>query len=285
MLEGLVSGLVTGAAYALIGVSVVILHRLVGVLDFSQAAIGSLGAFTTYAVVQHGVPLEPAVLFGVTAAALAAGLVGWAVTRWLGNADVLARSTATIALLILLLSVGFRLFGDSPRVTPSLVPEETTAVLGVNVSTSTFLSLVLVLAVLAAWTFLQRRTTLGIRLQAIAERPVTAQLLGVDANRLRMGAWIAVGVLSALAILLIAPTQNPTFLTMSLLVVPGLAAGLIGGLENAGLAAAGGLAMGALQGLGARVELIAGYRGALPFVVIVLVLAWLRRRETWARDD
>ena len=43
----------------------------------------------------------------------------------------------------------------------------------------------------------------------------------------------------------------------------------------------GGLAIGAIEGAAARIDGLASYRGALPFVLIIVALIWLRRRRVW----
>ncbi len=281
MLEGLVSGLVTGSAYAILAVCLVVLYRLVGMLNFGQAAIGALGAYLCYVLLGDGVPLALAVATGLAAAAAVAGFAGWVLGKWFGEPTAQTRAVVSIVLFVVLLTVGFRLFGNSPRVMPSLVPGLSFELAGVRVSLTTVVAVAVALAVAGGLTVLLRSTQIGIRLQAMSERPVTVQLLGVNARRLAVGAWAMTGALSALALLLVAPTRNPTFETMSFFIVPALAAGLIGAFSNVWAAVAGGLAIGAVEGAGARIEGVADYRGALPFVIIVVSLIWLRRREVW----
>lgn len=281
MLDGIVSGLVTGSAYAILAVCVVVLYRLVGVLNFGQAALGALGAYICYALLGEGLPLPLAVLTGLTVAAIVSGFTGWVLARFFGDPTVAVRTVVSIVFLILLLTVGFRLFGDSPRVMPSLLPEVFFELGGVHISLTTVIALLLTVVVAAGLSLLLRYTQLGLRLQAMSERPITVQLLGVNSRRLALGAWAATGLLSTLALLLVAPTRNPTFETMSFLVVPALAAGLLGGFSSVWIAAAGGLAIGAIEGAGSRIPGLSDYRGAIPFVIIIVALIWLRRREVW----
>lgn len=279
----MIAGLVSGAAYAILAVCVVVVYRLVGVLNFGQAAIGALGAYTTYALlgVNASIPLWVAVGAGLAVAGASAGLVGWILARWFQSPSVTVRSVVTVVLLIVLLTLGYRLFGDAPRAMPSLVPGGSFEVAGVRVSLTTVVALVAAFAIAGALTLLLRTTRLGLRLQAMAERPTTVQLLGVDTRSLALVVWAATGVLSTVALLLIAPTRNPTFESMSLLIVPALAAGLLGAFSNVWIAALGGLAIGVIEGAGARVDGLAEYRGAIPFVIILVTLIWARRREVW----
>ena len=123
MLDGVVSGLVSGSAYAIVGVCVVVLYRLVGVLNFSQAALGAFGAYTSYSLLHAGTPLGRAVIAGLATSTVLAGFVGWVLSRWFGNPSVIVRSVISAVLFLLILSAGFRVFGDSPRAMPSLLPD------------------------------------------------------------------------------------------------------------------------------------------------------------------
>ncbi|MBO1902805.1 branched-chain amino acid ABC transporter permease [Leucobacter weissii] len=281
MIESIVAGSVTGSSYAILAVCVVVVYRLVGVLNFGQAALGAFGAYACYAMLGSGIPLPVAVLLGLATAAALAGCAGWVLARWFGEPTTTVRAVVSAVLLVVLLSVGFRLFGDSPRVMPSLVPGVSFELGGVRISLTTVVALAATLLVAGGSTLVSRHTRLGVRLEAMSERPTTVQLLGVNVRLLASGVWAATGAFSALALLLVAPTRNPTFETMSFFVVPALAAGLLGAFSNVWVAAAGGLVIGALEGAGARIDVIADYRGAIPFVVIIAALIWLRRREVW----
>lgn len=281
MLDGVISGLVTGSAYAILAVCLVALYRLVGVLNFSQAALGALGAYSCYALAGAGVPLALAVLSGLAIAGAISGFAGWVLARWFGAPSATVRAVVSVVLLIVVLTAGFRLFGDAPRVMSSLVPAVSFDLAGVRISLTTLVALALAVAIATGLTLLLRFTRVGIRLQAMSERPTTAQVLGINTRRLTLGVWAVTGALSTLALLLIAPTRNPTFESMSFLVVPALAAGLLGAFSNVWIAVLGGLAIGALEGAGARIPGLADYRGAIPFIVIIAALIWLRRREVW----
>ena len=281
MLDGVVAGLVSGSAYAIVAVCVVVLYRLVGVLNFSQAALGAFGAYACYSLVEAGLPLWLAVLAGLAFSAGLAGLAGWALSRWFGSPTVLVKSVISAVLFLVVLSVGYRLFGDSPRAMPSFVTETTLDVAGVRVSVATLIATVAALVIAAGLTLLLRHTQVGLQLRAMSERPVTAQLLGINTGRLAIIVWASTGVLSTLAMLLIAPTRNPTFESMSFLIVPAVAAALVGAFSHVWIATVAALLIGVVEGAASRIDWLSDYRGVLPAVIILFALIWLRRREVW----
>ena len=281
MLDGVVAGLVSGSAYAIVAVCVVVLYRLVGVLNFSQAALGAFGAYACYSLIEAGLPLWLAVLAGLAFSAGLAGLAGWALSRWFGSPTVLVKSVISAVLFLVVLSVGYRLFGDSPRAMPSFVTETTLDVAGVRVSVATLIATVAALVIAAGLTLLLRHTQVGLQLRAMSERPVTAQLLGINTGRLAIIVWASTGVLSTLAMLLIAPTRNPTFESMSFLIVPAVAAALVGAFSHVWIATVAALLIGVVEGAASRIDVLSDYRGVLPAVIILFALIWLRRREVW----
>lgn len=206
---------------------------------------------------------------------------GWAMATWFGETSDTIQAVVTVALLVVMLTLGFRLFGNHPRVMPSIVPDVAVDVAGMRVSLNTIIALLLTVALATAVTVVLRHTQIGIRLEALAEHRRGVSLLGISPTALALGVWAVLGACSTLALLFIAPTRNPTFGALAMVIVPALAAGLIGALSNVWLAALGGLLLGALEGIGAQIPLVSDYRGAIPFLIIIVSLVWLRRKDVW----
>jgi branched-chain amino acid transport system permease protein len=83
------------------------------------------------------------------------------------------------------------------------------------------------------------------------------------------------------AVTAVAPTRPSNFLSLSLLVMPAMAAALLGGLRNLGGAAVGGVLIGVIEGAGTSLRQFSEYRQVLPFLVVVAALLWLQRGEVW----
>ncbi len=281
MIQSAVAGLVSGGAYAALGVCVVVMYRVVGVLNFAQAGIGAFGAFVTFLAHGRGLPYVPALFAGALAGAAVAAAAGAVMAIWFAEASPQVRSTVSIAMLIAILATGFRLFGDSPRALPELFPGVTIVLGGVVVTMAGLASILGALTVAVLVTAFLRRTRTGVLLRALSERPTTAELLGVPARPLAVGVWAVGGAISAAAVVLIAPSRSADFLTLSLLIIPALAAALIGLARGLGAAVAGGVSIGVLEGLATNFSQISQYRQSLSFVVIMVVLLWGERHEVW----
>jgi branched-subunit amino acid ABC-type transport system permease component len=68
-------------------------------------------------------------------------------------------------------------------------------------------------------------------------------------------------------------------MSLSLLVVPALAAALIGAFRSFRAALLGGVLIGIVEGMVSALEFGARFRGVVPFLVILIVLLWV---ATWS---
>lgn len=281
MIQSAVAGLVSGGAYAALGVCIVLVYRMVGVLNFAQAAIGAFGAYATFVLYENGAAYAPAVLLGAATGAAVAGVLGYVMSTWFSEAGPEVRSTVTIAALITLFAIAFRSFGDSPRAVPDPFSGATFELGGVAIGITGAVAIVGAGVIAAIVGLGLRHTVTGVRLRALSERPTTAELVGIRARRLSIGVWGFAGAVSALAVLAIAPSRTSDFLGLGMLVVPALAAALIGLLRSLEFAFLGGLGIGLIEGVATNFPSVSPYRQALPFFVIVAVLLWSERSEVW----
>jgi branched-chain amino acid transport system permease protein len=281
MVQSLVSGLLSGGGYALIGVCIVIMYRTVRVVNFAQAATGAFGAYIAVQVYGSGWAYVPALILGALGGAAIAALCGLIMSRFFAESSTEARSTVAIAMLIALLTIGFRVFGRNPRNFPEILTGHRLHVAGVSVGASTLVAVggAILLAVVISL-FLDR-TGAGVRYRALSERPQAAELLGVPAQWLAVGAWVFAGFFSTVGLLLIAPTRQSDFFSLGLIVLPAIAAASLGLFQNLWLAVAGGLLIGLLEGMTNYWQSVAAYSDAVPLAVIAVVLIWSQRREVW----
>jgi branched-chain amino acid transport system permease protein len=278
-----VGGLVSGGVFAALGVCVVLMYRMLGVLNFAQAAIGGLGACATlYAFGNLGWEALPAVAIGLVAGTLLGSILGLIMGRFFVEASVETRSTVTIGLLVTFLAIGNRILEGSAHKAPDLLGSSTISVGGIGIATGSLVEAAgaIVLAVVVGG--LLRSTRTGTQLRALSVRPTTAQLLGVPVARLTMLVWAFAGAVSTLAILLVLPTSTSNFSNISALIVPAMAAGLVGLLRSMSVAAVAGIAIGMLQSMALSVTVVSQYTQALPFIFITVVMIWWRRQDVWA---
>jgi branched-chain amino acid transport system permease protein len=283
MVQSAIAGLVAGGAYAMIGVVIVLMFRMVRVLNFAQAGVGAFGTFTMASLYAHGMAYLPATIVGVASAAAISALLGAVMAVWFADVPLHTRSTVAIAMLIGMIMIGYRVFGSNPRDIPPLFGHHGVKVGGVVITASSIAVVVATIIIACGLALYLRRTRTGLRLRSLSERPQTAELLGVPARQLSIIVWALGGALTSLGIQVVAPTQANDFASLALLVVPAFAAASLGLFRNFGIAVAGGIGIGIIEGLSTHYSSIASYQEVVPLIVLGMVLLWSQRKEVW--DD
>jgi branched-chain amino acid transport system permease protein len=277
-----VAGLSAGGAYAILGVCVIFTYRLVAVVNFTGAAIGAAGTFVMVGLHEAGVPLLPATVLGLLAGAFAGILIGLVMTRWFANSNASTKAAVTAALLVGIIAIGLRLTGGQhPHYFPELIPGSAFRLAGVEVTWAALTTLVLALLFTLATEQFLARTRTGLELRALSQRPMAAELIGIRVRTLALGVWAVTGATTTLALMIIAPLRSPDFASLSLLVVPALAAALIGAFTSFRAALLGGVLIGILEGLVSAIDFVSQFRSTVPFVVILAVLLWSQRGARW----
>ncbi|MEU4579786.1 branched-chain amino acid ABC transporter permease [Nonomuraea sp. ATR24] len=284
MLNSVVAGLTSGGVYALLGLCVVLTYRLVAVVNFTMAAVGAMGAFVMVSLMDAGLGVWLALPLGVAAGAALSALLGAVLVRWFGDHDERTKAAVTVAVYVAVMAIGLRLFGGTTtgaRRFPAPFDTPAFTVGGVVVPQSVLVSLAFAVLITVGVGLLLNRTLVGLRLQALSERPATAEVVGIPAPRLAVGVWAAIGAVTTLVILLVAPRLGGDFSTLGNLIATAFAVAMVGAFRSLPLTLAGGLVLGCLEGLSASLSAIQQYRGVVPFLVIVVLLWWRSRHEVW----
>ncbi|GAA3039361.1 branched-chain amino acid ABC transporter permease [Actinokineospora globicatena] len=282
MLQGALAGLAAGGLYAVLAVCLTLMSRLVRVVNFAQSATGMFGCYVAvHLSIQVGLPTWAGTVVGILIGGALSALLGWIISTWLAEADIGTRSAVTVAVLLLLISLSFILFGNKPQPFHPILDGPAFSVNGVVVSQVTVVTVLLSVVIAVGCRALLSKTSFGLELRALSERPTTAELMGIPAKPLAVAVWAVTGLLSTLVISIVAPSQSNDATSLSMLVVPAAAAALLGGFRRLDLAVVGGLVLGMAQGAVAQVDSLSVVRYFLPFLVIVGLLLWSQRKEVW----
>src|SRR5512133_1437741 len=94
----IVSGLIVGFLYALLGAGLVIVYRESHVLNFAHGSFGTVAAYLLYEMSKNGWPYFPSAILAVLAAAALALAIEYLVIRRLGAVSEFTISIATLGL-------------------------------------------------------------------------------------------------------------------------------------------------------------------------------------------
>lgn len=278
----IVNGVFVGLVYGLLAVGLVAIYRSSRIVNFAYGETGMLAAFVFFDLrvgtdrttvgADHGivVPLLAAVVLG---AAIGAAME-WIIARPIRDNPTLNGMVATIATSLLFLTFAIRRWGVDARPTVPLLEGDGIRVSGLQISPSQLLIAAVTLGVLLALSLLNRFTSFGLRLRVTALDPYAAALSGVNTNRTAMASWAIAGALSALSAVLIAPLVAMTVLFMTVLVLRGFAAALVGGLTSIGGAFVAGILLGVGEGVIAYKSPVSGITDVvIALGILALIVA------------
>ncbi len=276
----IVSGLALGGVYALSGVGMVVLYRATGVLNLAFGAVGAMGAFIAWSLINsHGWPEGLAYVVCVAFGALVTLAYGVLFGPPLAARDPLVKATGTLGLALILLGVMSWIWSDKAR---SMILPTTNwhfSVGEVLVNWTQVTALVLGIVVTASTAAFLQVTKLGTAMRALADdRDITAAL-GVPVRRVEAFAWLGSGVLSGTAGLLLSNLVGLDAATLTFLVISSLAATLIARLRSIGVTLAAGIVIGLVNALITPILSISSYRDMTPFVLAIVALLFLSRHD------
>ncbi|HVM64362.1 MAG TPA: ATP-binding cassette domain-containing protein, partial [Acidimicrobiales bacterium] len=295
ILEFALLGLGAGSVYALCALGIVLVYRGSGVVNFAASGIGLVGAFIFYTQRSSGTPLALCWAAALAFGAIAGAVMHLAVMRPLRRAPGLARLIATLAVFTLLTTWAAVHYGDSPRAVARLLPHRGVTLLGTTVGADRlvlFATGVVLAAVLSA---VYRRTKFGLATTAVAESRLTVASQGISPDAIATANWVLGSVLAVTAGILVVDVSGLSVQGLAILVVPALAAALLGGFRSFSLTLVGGLLIGVLESEVSWLQSyltththqlvnLDGWAESVPFVVIVIVLM-VRGRALPIRGD
>ena len=274
--QQIVSGLATGAIYATLGLSIVIINRATGVVNFAQGQLAVLSAYIAVSLMDMGYPALLAVLLAVAASVpLGAAIERWVMRRVAGEPGLIG-VVVTIGLLLLLNGITGLVWTQEIRDFPSLFPRGILRILGAALSYDS-VGIIAVLGLLATGLHLLfSHTRLGLALRAAADNPESSSLAGLNVNALLMVGWgLAAGV-GAVAGCLVAPKVYLEPNMMQQILVYALVATVIGGLDSPGGVIAAAAGIGIVENLGGTYIPLIGndLQIALPMLLMFAVLVF-----------
>jgi branched-chain amino acid transport system permease protein len=268
----LVSGLATGAIYALIAVGFTLVWQTSQTINFAQGEFVMLPAFFILAAMNLGAPFWLSTLMGIMLSILILGfLFKTIIVDPMLRHGVLPLVISTIALSLFLKESAKEFYSSQAQPFPALVPATDVHVLGAVVSTQSLAVLAIAIVVIGALHLLLNKTRLGRTMQATAQNPTLARILGVPVQRMVLYTFLINALLAAIASILISPIYLAKFTNGETLGTAAFIAAIIGGFNQVRGAILGGVLLGVLDNLSAA-YISSQYRGAFPLLCLIAVI-------------
>jgi branched-chain amino acid transport system permease protein len=278
----LIGGVVTGCVYALIASGLVVTYTTTGVFNFAHGAIAMASAYTYWKLWHdaHVPTLLALFLVLVVIAPLFGLIVERVLMRPLDGKPVDVPIVVTLGLLLFLVGLINLLFNQTiGRSQPLFFGGRGFQVAGLAISYEQLIAALSIVVVAVGLRILFRQTRIGIALRAVVDNPDLVAMAGGRPARVKQLAWALSCSLAAFAGILLAGINALNVINLTLLVVDGYAAAIIGRLRNLPTAIGGAIVIAVAQ------ELLFGYlpesgftsriQGQIPILVLFLVLVLL----------
>ena len=248
LIQLIVSGIATGAIYALAALGFTLLWQAAGVINFAQGEFVMLPAFAMLFFVAVGAPLWLAFLLACAAAMLVLGL-GFkrVIVDPLIRHGVIPLVIATLGLSIGLKSVVKAGYSAEAHPFPSAFPSGQFALAGINISYADIGTLLLAGAIVIGLQAFLNKTIVGRAMQAVAQNTESARVLGINVPRMVLYTFLINAVLAVVAALLITPTYLAKFDMGDAIGQKAFFAAIIGGFNQTRGALLGGVLIGVLE--------------------------------------
>ena len=278
-IQQLLNGVSLGSVYALIAVGFALVFNSLKFSNFAHGGVMTLTAYIGLAASLFfsrwlgGLPLFGATLIS---AALAGAIVGIILERMAfrrirnNNSPVIYYFISSITMGILMENI-VTIFASSTFYSyPKFFELTVVDIFHVNIALTDLLMLVFSSTALMVLLWVLYRTKIGLAIRALSFDVNTANLMGMDSNRVVMATFIAAGILGGVAGVFLGINYT-LYPQLGQLIVKGFIASVIGGLGSITGAMIGAVLLGVLE-----VTLISAVgAGIAPVFVFIIMLTFL----------
>lgn len=270
--QNLVSGLLLGGMYALIGVGLALVYGVMDIVNMAHGAFLMVGMYTTYLLV-HNLGIDP--YLGILISAPALFLLGMLIQRLvihrIATASHMNQILLTVGLSMVLVNTAQLLFSADYRQIRTSYAETVIRIAGVSMNLAYVISFVLAVAITVGLYLYLMKSEFGRALRATSQDIHAAQLMGVNVRNVQMTAFgLGMALAGAAGALLtpvyyLYPTVGENFGLKAFTMV------VLGGMGSVVGAALGGVTLALAESLG---QVFVGHelKDAIGFIVFILVL-------------
>ncbi|MBT5266722.1 MAG: branched-chain amino acid ABC transporter permease [Rhodospirillaceae bacterium] len=269
----LISGISTGAIYALAAIGFVLLWQTTGTINFAQGEFVMLPSLIMLALVVYAdIPLWVSFAITLVISGLLLGITfKTMVVQPMIRHGVLPLIIATIALSILMREGAKEFFWNEAQPFPMPVPYVVIHLGEVTLTSHHLFSFGVAVVLVVALQWFLARTRTGRSMQAVAQNPETAAILGIDVKRMITLTYLVNAALVTVAAILVTPIYLAKWDNGEAIGLTAFIAAIIGGFNQVRGAIVGGILVGVLENFSAF-YISTEYRTAFPLILLIVVI-------------
>jgi branched-chain amino acid transport system permease protein len=293
-LQQFLNGISIGSVYAIFALGYTLVFSILGMINFAHGAVFTLGAYFTYILAGGGfgfngllanatlpfkLPFAIALIIGSILAGLSAVMVEVLAFRPLRqrNCDPLLTLVSSLGMAVIIVNLIQYLVGAEIYTFPSNIYGNLPPAINfgssdrpIAIRTVQIVIFAVSTGMVAILTYIISFTKLGKALQAVAEDPTTAQLLGINTERFIILTFFLSGFLAGIAGTLVGSSVGLTPYFGIAFGLKGLGVIVLGGLGNIPGAVVGGLVIGLAEAF--VPSDYSGYKEAIAFGFLFIML-------------
>jgi len=271
-LQSLISGILIGGVYALIGIGLTIIFGVMRIINFAHGDLLMLGMYATYYLFTL-LHIDPFISILITIPVMF--LFGAILQKTFINRALNALPQNQILLTIgmgLVMSNSIMLaFTSDYKILTTGYSSGSVTVLGISISEPLVYSFIITAAITAILYWFLYKTDTGQAIRATAQDREAAQLMGINVKRMSILAFGMGSALAGTAGALISPTYYIYPQVGSIFTLKAFVITVLGGMGSIVGATLGGVLIGVAESVGG-LYLGSGWKDVIVFVLFLLVL-------------
>ena len=272
ILQYSLSGLSTGAIYALIGIGFSIIYNATGIINFAQGEFVMLGGMLALLFLHvMKLPVLLAIICAVAASTVVGFLFERLAIRPLRSPTPINLVIITIGGSILMRGLAMLAWGKDTHAFKSFSGDQPIAIGNATILPQHLWILGITAVIIVINKYFFYHTISGKAMRACAYNRRAAGLVGIDVRRMVLFSFIISSGMGAMAGIIVAPLTMVAYDVGVMLGLKGFCAAIIGGMSSGLPTVAGGFILGVLESVGAG-TISSGYKDAIAFIILLLLL-------------
>lgn len=273
LIQQIINGVSLGSIYALIALGYTMVYGIIKLINFAHGDIYMVGAYVSFfAVTMANMSIVPALLVSMIVTALLGMLVERLAYAPLRHAPRISVLITAIGMSFLLEYGSMYFVSPTPRTFPEVVGNLAYNIGGFVINGQQLLIFAITIILMIILTYVVQKTRVGQAMRAVSFDTETAQLMGINADRIINFTFGIGSALAAAGGVLVGVYYNSIDPLMG--IMPGLkafVAAVFGGIGSIPGAMAGGILLGVIEALVSGF-ISSTFRDAAAFAILILVL-------------
>jgi branched-chain amino acid transport system permease protein len=272
LLQSVLSGMLIGGVYALIGIGLTLIFGVMRVINFAQGELVMVGMYCTFWVfVLLGIDPFLSVVITMPALFILGALLQRTLINRVLDAHPQNQILLTIGIGLVISNVAMLVFTSDYRILSTSYSSSSVGILGIHLSTPLLYCFLITVVITAVLYWFLVKTDIGHAIRATAQDRDAAQLMGVNVQHMGVLAFGLGAALAGAAGALVAPTyyiypQVGGAFTLKAFVVV-----VLGGMGSVIGATLGGILIGVAESVSGT-YIGSGWKDLCVYVIFLLVL-------------